>query len=80
MSDCDLVYFYIHYRKLEEQTFDIQFFSLVRTLDILDIARWNRCSCLDKNHVLWLVEVSPDNPQIAGILTRLKNLTSKVVL
>ncbi len=35
-----------HYsKKLEEQTFDKWFFSLVRTLDILGVARWNRCSC-----------------------------------
>ena len=57
---------------------DIRFFSLVRILDILGVVRWNRCSCLGKNRVLWLVEVSHGNTQIPSILTRLKNLMSKV--
>ncbi len=36
----------IHYsKKLEEQHFDGRFFSLVRILDILGVARWSRCSC-----------------------------------
>ncbi len=34
------IYTYKHYsKKLEEQTFDIRFFSLVITLDILSVAR-----------------------------------------
>ncbi len=36
----------IHYsKKLEEQIFDVRFFSMVK-LDILGVVTWNRCSCL----------------------------------
>ncbi len=66
--------------KLEEHILDERFFSLVRILDILGVHRWNRCTCLVRNHVLWLVEVSPGNTQIPSVLTTLKNLMSKVLL